>query len=174
MRSSLRITGAIVGLMAGIVMVTWTMIDAAVTGAGLLAPPQMIAEPLFGQFHPSTFNSGAFIVGLTIHLMVSIVFGIIFAAIWQEFAQGGLTALISGMIYGLLIWLVMSNVVAPMIGSDIAQVMPSWAWTVAHLMFGGVLGLWPMLRPADFLAPPKDNILGDGVEVRAGASRTRS
>lgn len=150
MRSSLVVTGAIVGLIAGIVMAMWAMIVAAVMGAGLLAPPQMIAEPLFGPFHMGTFNAGAFVVGLMIHMMVSIVFGIIFAAIWQSLAQGGITALIGGMMYGLILWVVMSYVIAPVVGSHIAQQMPTWAWIVAHLMFGGVLGLWPMLRPADF------------------------
>jgi len=155
MRSSLVVTGAIVGLIAGIVMAMWAMIVAAVMGAGLLAPPQMIAEPLFGPFHMGTFNAGAFVVGLMIHMMVSIVFGIIFAAIWQGIARGGIAAIIAGMMYGLIIWVVMSYVVAPVAGSHIAQQMPVWAWIVAHLMFGVVLGLWPVLRPADFASLKK-------------------
>lgn len=153
MRRSLAVTGAIVGLIAGMVMAMWAMIVAAMMGAGLLASPQMIAEPLFGPFHMCTFNPGAFVVGLMIHMMFSLVFGIVFAAIWQGINQGGIVPIIGGMVYGVMIWLVMSYVVAPVVGSHIAQEMPTWAWLVAHLMFGVVLGLWPAVRYADFRAP---------------------
>ena len=44
----------------------------------------------------------------------------------------------------------MGYVVAPLVGSHIAQEIPTRAWTVAHLMFGVVLGLWPALGPVDF------------------------
>ena len=150
MRGSLLRPGAMAGLIAGIVMAMWAMIVAAVVGAGLLAPPQMIAEPFFGPFQMGTFNAAAFIVGLIVHMMFSIVFGIIFARIWQGIAQGGMVALLGGMIYGVLIWVVMSYVVGPIVGSHIAQEIPVWAWLVAHLMFGVILGAWPVLRPAEF------------------------
>ena len=153
MRDSVVVPGGIAGLIAGVVMAMWAMIVAAVMGAGLLAPPQMIAEPFFGPFQMGTFNAVAFVVGLVVHMMFSIAFGIIFALIWQGIAQGGIVAVIGGMMYGLIIWVVMSYVVAPVVGSHIAQEMPLWAWVVAHLMFGMVLGLWPVVRPADVLKP---------------------
>jgi len=152
MRSSLIVPGAIAGLIAGIVMAMWAMVVAAVMGAGLLAPPQMIAEPLFGPVQMGAFNPGAFIVGLMLHMMFSVVFGIAFALIWQRIAQGGLVAILGGMMYGVVIWVVMGYVVGPIVGSHIAQEMPLWAWLVAHLMFGVVLGTWPILRPAEFRA----------------------
>ena len=150
MRNSLIVPGAIAGLIAGIVMAMWAMIVAAVMGVGLLAPPQMIAEPFFGPFQMGIFNAGAFIVGLMVHMMFSIVFGILFALIWQGIAQGGTVSILGGMIYGVLIWVVMSYVVGPIVGAHIAQEMPLWAWLVAHLMFGVILGAWPILRPAEF------------------------
>lgn len=145
--------GAIAGLIAGMVMAMWAMIVTAVTGAGLLAPPQMIAEPFFGPFHPGAVHLAAFVVGLMIHMMFSIVFGIIFGLIWQKIALGGFVALLGGMIYGLVLWALMGYVVGPIVGSHIAQEMPSGAWIAAHLMFGGVLGLWPATRRLGFLAP---------------------
>ncbi|MGH7862856.1 MAG: hypothetical protein ACREOS_11540 [Candidatus Dormibacteraceae bacterium] len=148
MRGTPLVAGGIAGLIAGIVMAMWAMIVAAVMGAGLLAPPQMIAEPLFGPFHMGTFSAGAFVAGLIVHMMFAITFGVIFALIWRSIAQGGIQAVIGGMIYGLIVWVVMSYLVAPIVGSHIPQEMPVWAWVVAHLMFGVVLGLWPVVRPA--------------------------
>jgi hypothetical protein len=145
--------GVIAGLIAGVAMAMFAMLVTAFGGQGLLAPPQMIAEPFVGPFHPGALNVGAFVVGLIVHMMFSAVYGIVFGLIWQGIARGGIVALVGGMVYGLVLWAVMGYVVAPLVGSHIAQEIPTGAWIVAHLMFGLVLGLWPILRPADFRAP---------------------
>jgi uncharacterized membrane protein YagU involved in acid resistance len=148
-RRSLVVPGAIAGLIAGVVMAMWAMIVAAVMGVGLLAPPQMIAEPFFGPYRMGTFSAAAFVVGLMVHMMFSAVFGVIFALIWQRIARGGVVAVLGGMVYGVIVWAVMGYVVSPIVGAHITQEMPTWAWIVAHLMFGVVLGVWPVLRSAD-------------------------
>lgn len=150
MRTSVILPGLIAGLIAGVAMAMVAMIVTLISGQGLLAAPQMIAEPFFGPFHPGAINLGALIVGLMIHMMFSVVFGVIFGLIWQGIALGGIVSSVGGMIYGLILWAVMGFVVAPLVGSHVAQEVRTWGWILAHLMFGLVLGLWPVVRPADF------------------------
>lgn len=155
MRSSTLVTGGIVGLIAGVIFAMWAMIVATAMGAGPFAPPEMIAAPLLGMPPMGTVDIATFVVGLIIHMMFSLAFGIIFAAIRQGIGQSGIVAIIGGMIYGLIVLVVMSFIVTPLVGSHIAQAMPLWTWVLAHLMFGFVLGLGPVLRRSDFVEPAK-------------------
>lgn len=58
MRSPLLLPGAVAGLIAGVVMAMFAMLVTAFSGQGLLAPPQMIAEPFFGPLRPDAVNAG--------------------------------------------------------------------------------------------------------------------
>jgi hypothetical protein len=149
MYRSILVSGIVLGIVAGLVMAMWSMVVTAVMGMGLLAAPAMIAEPLFGSVNPAAPSLVAVVVGLMLHMMFSAVFGVVFLAIWQSIGQGGATAIVGGMIYGVIVWAVMSYIVTPLVGAHIAQMMPVWAWLIAHLMFGGVLGVGAILRGAE-------------------------
>ncbi|HET8851414.1 MAG TPA: hypothetical protein VFN02_02730 [Ktedonobacteraceae bacterium] len=48
----------------------------------------------------------------------------------------------------------MSFVVAPIAGApNLLQMLGGLSFTLGHLMFGLVVGLWPVLRPQDFANP---------------------
>jgi len=47
--------------------------------------------------------------------------------------------------------LFMSLIVAPLVGTPNFFQLLGWStWTIGHLLYGMVVGLWPVLRPQDF------------------------
>lgn len=156
----LLVTGIIAGMIAGAVMAMYAMI-ASVTflGQGFFTPLYAIAAPLVGQQSlMSSMHGGAFyftlgpaVLGLVVHMMWSALYGVIFGliALWTHLR--GLVAVIGGMIYGVLAMLFMSFIVLPIVGMGSMPSMVGWTpFTIQHLMFGLVIGLWPVLRPQDF------------------------
>jgi uncharacterized membrane protein YagU involved in acid resistance len=154
------IIGAITGMIGGAVMAMFTMIATATyLNMGFFTPLYAIASPLAGQQSLMTslhqgvfyFAPGAGLLGLVVHMMWSALFGMIFGLIVYATHLKGTPAVISGMIFGVLVMLLMSFVVAPIVGApNLLQMLGGLSFTLGHLMFGLVLGLWPVLRPQDF------------------------
>jgi uncharacterized membrane protein YagU involved in acid resistance len=152
-------TGAIVGIIAGVVMAMYAMIaSATILGQGFFTPLYGIASPLIGPQAMMTsmkqgiyFDFGPAVLGLIIHMMWSALYGIIFGLIARLAHLKGNMAIIAGLFYGLLIFLSMSYVILPIVGAGAMPGMVGYPSFIAeHLIFGGVLGLWPMLRLQDF------------------------
>lgn len=147
-------------MIGGAVMAMFTMIATATyLNMGFFTPLYAIASPLAGQQSLMTslhqgvfyFAPGAGLLGLVVHMMWSALFGMIFGLIVYATHLKGTLAVISGMIYGVLVMLLMSFVVAPIVGApNLLQMLGGLSFTLGHLMFGLVLGLWPVLRPRDF------------------------
>ena len=167
MNNSTRLTkvliiGAITGMIAGAVMAMVTMLATATyLHMGFFTALYAIASPLAGQqllmtsLHQGVFYfaPGAGLVGLVVHMMWSALFGMIFGLIVYATHLKGVLAVIGGMVYGVLVMLLMSYVVAPLVGApNLLQMLGGLAFTLGHLMFGLVLGLWPVLRPQDFVS----------------------
>ena len=156
------IIGAITGMIAGAVMAMFTMLATATyLHMGFFTTLYAIASPLAGQqllmtsLHQGVFYfaPGAGLVGLVVHMMWSVLFGMIFGLIVYATHLKGVLAVIGGMVYGVLVMLLMSYVVAPLVGApNLLQMLGGLAFTLGHLMFGLVLGLWPVLRPQDFVS----------------------
>ena len=155
------IAGAIAGMIGGAMMAMFTMI-ATVTylGMGFFTPLYVIASPLTGrQAMMAAMHGGAFyfalgpaVLGLVVHMMWSALWGIIFGLIAYELHLRGAAAVIGGIVYGVLVMLVMSFIVAPIVGAPNFFQLLGWpTWTTGHLLFGIVVGLWPVLRPQDFI-----------------------
>jgi len=154
------IAGAIAGMIGGAMMAMFTMI-ATVTylGVGFFTPLYVIASPLAGrQVMMTAMHGGAFyftfgpaVLGLVVHMMWSALLGFIFGLIASGLHLQGAIAVIGGMVYGVLVMLVMSFVVAPIVGAPNFFQLLGWpTWTTGHLLFGMVVGLWPVFRPQDF------------------------
>ncbi len=132
------------GLIAGLVFAMWAMIVGVFT-TNLWAAPQGIGQALGIGHQGHDFQIVPFIVGLMGHMMNSIIFGLIFLGIAVALKLRGISAVIVGMIYGVVVyavmyWVVLRNLLAGTSGSFLTA-NPEWSWVVAHLMFGGVLGL---------------------------------
>jgi uncharacterized membrane protein YagU involved in acid resistance len=132
------------GLIAGLVFAMWAMIVGLFT-SNLWAPPQGIGQALGLGHQGHDFQTVPFVVGLMGHMMNSIIFGLIFLAIAAALELGGIAAVVAGMMYGIAVyavvyWLVLRNLLSATSGSFLGA-NPEWSWVLAHLMFGGVLGL---------------------------------
>jgi hypothetical protein len=154
------IAGAIAGMIGGAMMAMFTMIaTVSYLGMGFFTPMYIIASPLTGrQVMMTAMHGGAFyfalgpaVLGLVIHMMWSALWGIIFGLIASGLHLRGLAGVVGGMVYGVLVLLVMGFIVAPIVGApNFFQVLGWPTWTIGHLLFGMVVGLWPVLRPQDF------------------------
>jgi uncharacterized membrane protein YagU involved in acid resistance len=99
------------------------------------------------------FALGPALVGLVVHMMWSALYGMIFGLIVYATHLKGALAVISGIVYGVLVMLLMSFIVAPIAGApNLLQMPGGLSFTLGHLMFGLVLGLWPVVRPQDFVS----------------------
>src|SRR5260370_6808067 len=93
------------------------------------------------------FNLGPVCLGLVIHLLWASLYGIIFSLLIRDFQLRGAKAVMSELLYSVLVMLFMSFVVLPIVGISGMPTMVGWpSFTVEHLLFGLILGLWPMLR----------------------------
>jgi hypothetical protein len=156
----LLIAGAIAGMIGGAMMAMFTMIATATyLGMGFFTPLYVIASPLAGKqammtaMHGGTFYFalGPAVLGLVVHMMWSALWGIIFGLIVSGLHLRGAAAVVGGMVYGVLVMLVMSFIVTPIVGAPNFFQSLGWpTWTIGHLLFGMVVGLWPVLRPQDF------------------------
>jgi len=154
------IAGAIAGMLGGAMMAMFTMIA---TGTylhmGFFTPLYAIASPLAGpQSMMTAMHGGVFyfalgpaVLGLVVHMMWSALWGIIFGLIAAGLHLRGAAAVIAGMVYGVLIMLVMNFILLPIVGApNLLTLLGGPTFIIGHLLFGMVVGLWPVLRPQDF------------------------
>jgi uncharacterized membrane protein YagU involved in acid resistance len=151
--------GIIAGLIAGVVMAMYAMLASATfLHQGFFTPLYGIASPLIGPKAMMTsmtkgvyFAPGPAILGLMVHMLWSAGYGAVFGLLVRATHLSGPAALLGGLVYGVLVLLLMSFVVLPIVG---AGAMPGTigapSFTAEHLLFGLVLGAWPLLRPQDF------------------------
>lgn len=108
------------------------------------------------------WSTGPAMVGAAVHMVNSMMLGLVFGVVARLLPLGRLTGLATGMVFGLLVmalthWLAQPAAAALGASELVADIGPivGWgAWTVAHLLFGGMLGLWVASRPQD--------VAGDG------------
>lgn len=161
--------GIVVGLIAGLVMAMVAMIAGATyLNRGFFTPLYMVAAPFTGSEPVQQANqaaqagdlfaffAGPAVVGMAIHMMWSAVWGVIFGFLARALRARGMFAVGLGIVYGLAVMIVMSFVTLPVTqavlgGAPVVAEIPQrvgWAtWTLVHVLFGMVLGLWPAVRP---------------------------
>ena len=131
------------GLIAGLVFAMWAMLVGLFTST-LWAAPQGIAQSVGIGSAGHNFQLVPFLAGLIGHMMNSIVLGIIFIALARAFRLDGPAAVVGGIVYGVIVYLVMFRLVLRgLLSSTSASFLsanPEWSWVVAHLVFGVVLG----------------------------------
>lgn len=128
------------GLVAGIVMALVTMMITALMGMGLWALPAMIAALLLGPPATMGVTAGVIMIGLVIHMVLSMMFGVVYAAIVNFFSH---EFLLTGTLFGLLLWIVNFYVIGLFVPGArmMAQNEPIWLAIMSHLIFGVTLGL---------------------------------
>ncbi|HEY2966017.1 MAG TPA: hypothetical protein VGJ99_07015 [Actinomycetota bacterium] len=165
------LTGALVGVVAAIVMAMFAMVAAATyQGTGFFTPLYHIASALIdpatmmrsmeaaANGDAFTFSAGPAAVGVALHLLTGAFWGAIFGLIVSAGRLNGWAGLLAGIVYGLAVMLVMSFVALPVIaevfgGGDPISEMPrlvGWGtFAIEHALYGAVLGLWPLLKGSE-------------------------
>ncbi len=163
----LAVGGLIAGMAASAVMVAYAMVAAATyQDTGFFTPLYHIASTFIeprameasmqhamggDSFH---FDLGPAALGLTIHLGTGAVLGAVFGVLIGALRSPRSAALPLGLGYGLVVLALMSFVVLPVVaeafdGGKVISDMPDmvgWGtFSLEHLIFGLVLGLWPLL-----------------------------
>jgi uncharacterized membrane protein YagU involved in acid resistance len=134
---------ALPGLIGGLVFAMWAMVVGLFTSK-LWAPPQGIAQSIGIGSAGHDFQVIPFVAGLIGHMMNSIVLGVIFIAVARALRLQGIVAVVGGMVYGVIVYVVMYWVllrgVLSSTSASFLSANPEWSWVAAHLMFGVVLG----------------------------------
>lgn len=150
------VRGAVWGVVASLVMAMYAMIASAAMGQGFLTPLYGIAAPIVGErdmmesMAKVHVNVGPMLLGAIIHMMWGALYGVVFGLLARQFGLSGSAGLVAGIVYGLLVMVVMMVAVLPLVGAGGMPEMVGFSFGVEHVVFGLVLGLWPLLRPAEF------------------------
>jgi uncharacterized membrane protein YagU involved in acid resistance len=159
------IQGACVGMLGGILMALFAMFATATyLQMSFFTPLYAIAAPLIGQqpLITSLLQGGFYLafgpalLGLVVHLLWAAFWGLIFGLLARRLHLTGGLAIISGLLYGVLVMLVMIYIVVPIVGApNLLQLLGSFSFTIANALFYGLpLGLWPVVQPQLFTALP--------------------
>lgn len=147
--------GALAGLGGGLAMAIVAALISAAMGQDIWLQPKLIAATLYGPAAAAQpgFVAGPVLVGTLIHIVVSAVFGAIFGIVtrrWLHLTSDFWTPVLTGLIYGSLLWMVAFFVVLPILDRPLLETY-SPAHIVQHLVYGLVTGLLYMwLRPEPY------------------------
>jgi hypothetical protein len=133
--------GAVAGIVGGIVLAAWMMIDGAIRGRDFWVGMKGAAYPFLGErvMQPG-FDAAAVVLGEICHFAVSIGWGMLFGLIAYGLSRRATVAF--GALWGLVVWLGMDFVVLPLLGlGALARGTPLAVAVLTHVVFGLVVGL---------------------------------
>jgi len=141
--------GALVGVVAGLVLMVTEMIYGWVSSAHTAwDAPMAIWAWIFGldQFGQPADHMWPIVLGLGGHIVNSIIAGVIFVALVAAVRlRNDLLVVALGVVYGLVLWLIMRYGILPLRDSTkvlftTSVVSPQWVWWLAHVLFGAAIG----------------------------------
>ncbi|HZL49720.1 MAG TPA: DUF6789 family protein [Terracidiphilus sp.] len=124
----------VLGGVAGTAAMTLMMLIAPMMGVHM-----DITASLAGMVH------APWMVGMVVHLMMGIlIFPLVYGILLRRYLPG--SALVRGLIWGSILWMMMEVVVMPMLGAGVFGIygpgmMGAVAALMAHLVYGGLLGV---------------------------------
>lgn len=130
------------GLIAGILFAMGEMILNVFMGKPFLGPLKLISSIVLGKqaLTPTYPLASAVIVGLIVHMGMSMIFGLIFifllSAVRQVQASTG-RLLVYGSLFGFALWVVNFLILAPVLFPQFTQVNQFWNGFFAHTFFFG-------------------------------------
>lgn len=134
----------IAGLIASIVMGMWQMVVEELFGAGFWSPVVYIAATVLRNLQTLGTNPGfqlvPVVLGLMGHMMNSVILGAVFYGFARRRDWATLPAFIAGMVYGVIVFVLMWYVIVPLVDPVMLE-LNDGLFFIAHLMYGGVLGL---------------------------------
>ena len=112
-RSRALPTIALAGLIAGILDITSAFVIAGIKGTGSIRMLQGIASGLLGQrsFEGGMATAG---LGLAIHFLIAFTAAAVFYAVSRKFSSLTQHAVVSGLLYGIAVYIFMYWIVVPL------------------------------------------------------------
>jgi hypothetical protein len=142
-------TGAVAGVVAGLVMTVEKMAEAALAGVGVWRPPNLIATIVLGpSANTGDFSYAPFAVGMLLHVLTSLAMGVVYAALAARFLPRVTPAVELGVILGyvLLSWAAYQWLVMPWLAPVMdANVSPT-SMAIAHVVFALAFAAWWLPR----------------------------
>ncbi|MBI3287198.1 MAG: hypothetical protein HYZ68_04035 [Chloroflexi bacterium] len=140
------------GLIAGMVLGMWEMVLEAIipAGQGFFGPVILIAATVLRNLQDLSpaqqppLDVLAIILGLMGHMMNSVIFALIFAQVVRRLTQSNVGLIVSGVVYGIVVFGVMWYVILPLIDPVMLHVN-ALVFSVGHMMYGlglGLTGIW--------------------------------
>ena len=132
------------GIISGIIFAMAEMILNVLLGKPFFGPLRLIGSIVLGQqaLAPTYPLVSAAIVGLIVHMIMSMIFGLIFiyllAAVKQAQALTG-RLLVYGSLFGLALWVVNFLILAPVLFPQFTMVNQFWNGFFAHTFFFGMM-----------------------------------
>lgn len=135
------------GIVAGLAFMMLEMaLIMMLQGQSPWGPPRMMAAMVMGpgvlpsMGQPATFDPMIMMVAMVIHMMMSIIFGIILGWGISRFGLGMAAAIIAGLVFGIVIYIVDFDVV-PNLGLFPWFAMARGPMSIfSHAMFGAIAG----------------------------------
>ncbi len=163
--------GVVGGLAGAVIMGIFLVLAMGLSGNGYLRPFELIGSVWYGAF---TTGAAVIVVGIVTHLAVAVLFGVVWAFL---FSYVKVEPVISGLVYGALLWVLMQFLVLPtagwllgkttdfqtyfsdfgmskVLGLSTTQGFSLWMVLGAYLLFGLSLGAfeeWADRRRADHI-----------------------
>lgn len=144
-RTSVEVSGALAGLVGGVMMAIVGAILALAIGDDLWKAPKLIATFVVSPDTAATpgFLAGPVIIGSVIHLTLSALFGVGFGILttrlWKmPLAYGA--PMVFGFVYGLAIWLIAYFIVLPLLNPLILDIYAP-SFLIQNLTYGISVGL---------------------------------
>jgi uncharacterized membrane protein YagU involved in acid resistance len=132
------------GIISGIIFAMAEMILNVLMGKPFFGPLRLIGSIVLGQqaLAPTYPLASAAVVGLIVHMIMSMIFGLIFiyllAAVRQVQASTG-RLLVYGSLFGLALWVVNFLILAPVLFPQFIMVNQFWNGFFAHTFFFGTM-----------------------------------
>ena len=145
------VLGAIGGVLAGMMMAITEMIYGWVSSAhSFWDAPMAIWAWVAGlnHFGQPANHVGPIILGLGGHMMNSMIAGVMFLALVSALRlRNALVAIMLGVAYGLVLWVIMRYGILPLRTSTktlftTSTVSPQWVWWLAHALLGMTAGVF--------------------------------
>jgi hypothetical protein len=131
------------GIIAGLVFMVLEMLLVQLVGGGSMwGPPRMMAAMVMGREvlpPPASFDAGIFVVAMTVHFVLSLIYAFIFGWIGSQWRMTMTGAAIGGLVFGLVIY-ALNFYGFTAIFPWFAEAR-NWITILAHAVFGLTLGM---------------------------------
>lgn len=155
--------GIFAGIVAGIVMFLYLVGTTAYHGGDIWQVMKGAGLPLLGERAAQPgFDLTAILVGVGVHMGVSIIWALLFAILFFGASRFGTFAL--GAAWGIVVWLVMYYLVLPIAGLGfMSKSVPLGQAVLMHVVYGLIVGIafLPYQRPRGAREPRLVERLGE-------------